>query len=144
MKKENLKLEIFQWKNWEIEVNFDKNDEIFWLFQKTNSRNIWNNEVLNLIKSFANTWFNLENFDKWNLPEKWITKKEFKIEIKKLYQNIEVLKQDLIKKWLATEMFAWEKNKWNLEWIFGNIFASFDRFVLFGFCKKLDLNFEKL
>ena len=94
-------------------------------------KNIWNEEVLNLIKSFANTWFNLENFDKWNLPEKWITKTEFKIEIKKLYEDIETLKKDLIQKWLATEMFAEEKNKWNLEWIFGNIFASFDSIDLY-------------
>lgn len=239
MKKEDLKLAIYQLENWEIEVNFDKNEETFWLdvyqiwslfwrdrsviqkhikniyetweleekttcaknaqvqlewnrkvkrennlynldmiisvWYRVNSKiatnfrkwatwvlkehittwftinknqiqrnydrflkvvedlkkltiwkEIWNDEVLNLIKSFANTWFNLENFDKWNLPEKWITKKEFKIEIKKLYQDIEILKQDLIKKWLATEMFAQEKNRWNLEWIFWNIFASFD------------------
>lgn len=92
----------------------------------TTWKDISNDEVLNLIKSFANTWFNLENFDKWNLPEKWITKTEFKVEIKKLYEDIEILKQDLIKKWLATKMFAEEKNIWNLEWIFGNIFASFD------------------
>ncbi len=91
----------------------------------TNWKNIWNDEVLNLIKSFANTWFNLENFDKWNLPKKWFTKDDIKLETKELYKDIEILKKDLIQKWLATEMFAQEKNKWNLEWIFGNIFASF-------------------
>lgn len=89
-------------------------------------QNIWNDEVLNLIKSFANTWFNLENFDKWNLPEKWFTKETLNLGINELYKDIEILKQDLMQKWLATKMFAEEKNKWTLEWIFGNIFASFD------------------
>lgn len=89
-------------------------------------KNIWNDEVLNLISSFANTWFNLENFDKWNLPEKWFTKNNFILEVEQLYKDIEILKKDLIQKWLATEMFAQEKNLWNLSWIFWNIFASFD------------------
>ncbi len=91
----------------------------------TNWQNIWNDEVLNLIKSFANTWFNLENFDRWNLPEKWFTKDNIKLEAKELYKDIEILKKDLIEKWLATDFFAQEKNIWNLEWIFWNIFASF-------------------
>ena len=88
-------------------------------------KNIWNDEILNLIKSFANTWFNLENFDKWNLPEKWFTKDSIKLEANELYKDIEILKNDLIQKWLATKMFAEEKNIWNLEWIFWNVFASF-------------------
>jgi len=91
----------------------------------TNWKNIWNDEVLNLIKSFANTWFNLENFDKWNLPEKWFTKDDIKLEVKELYRDIEILKKDLIRLGLATKMFAEEKNKWNLGWIFWNVFASF-------------------
>jgi len=91
----------------------------------TTWKEIWNDEVLNLIKSFANTWFNLENFDKWNLPEKWFTKDDIKLEVKELYKDIEILKKDLIEKKLATDFFAQEKNKWNLEWIFWNVFASF-------------------
>lgn len=92
----------------------------------TSWKEISNDEILNLINSFANTWFNLENFDKWNLPEKWFTKTTLKLEIDLLYKDIEILKKDLIQKWLATDFFAQEKTKWNLEWIFGNIFASFD------------------
>ncbi|MBW7954232.1 virulence protein RhuM/Fic/DOC family protein [Candidatus Gracilibacteria bacterium] len=111
----------------QIQRNYDRFLKVVEDLKKlTIGKEIGNDEVLNLIKSFANTWFNLENFDKGNLPEKGITKKEFKIEIKKLYQDIEILKQDLIKKGLATEMFAQEKNRGNLEGIFGNIFASFD------------------
>ena len=92
----------------------------------TSWKEISNDEIFNLINSFANTWFNLENFDKWNLPEKGFTKNDIKLEVQSLYKDIEVLKRDLIQKRLATDFFAEEKTKWNLEWIFGNIFASFD------------------
>lgn len=34
MKKENIKLEIYQLDNWQIEVNFDKSWETVWLTQK--------------------------------------------------------------------------------------------------------------
>lgn len=34
MKKENLKLAIYEWLNWKIEVSFDENEETFWLSQK--------------------------------------------------------------------------------------------------------------
>lgn len=241
MKKENLELSIYQLENWQIEVNFDKSEETFWLNQKqiaeifgidrtvitkhinkifkddeldekvvsaffahttshwaikwktqtkkvkfynldvvlavwykTNSKKavefrkwatsvlkehitawftinknriwknyenflqvvedlkkltIWkeipNDEILSLIKFFANTWFNLENFDKGNFPEKWFTKDEIKLQVSELYKDIEILKKDLIEKKLATDFFAQEKNNWNLQWIFGNIFASF-------------------
>ena len=87
-------------------------------------KNIRADEILNLIKDFWKTWFDLENFDKWNLPQKGFTKKDLKILAKELYDAIEKLKQDLIKQGLATEMFAQEKQTWALEWILGNIFAT--------------------
>ena len=88
------------------------------------NKNIKADEIISLIKDFWNTWFNLENFDKWNLPEKGVTQKDLKILSKELYKDIEKLKQDLIKQNLATEMFAQEKIKWSLEWILWNIFAT--------------------
>lgn len=103
-------------------------------------KDIWSDEVLNLINSFANTWFNLENFDKWNLPISWISKTDFKLEIDKLYKDIKILKQDLIKNALATEMFAQEKNNWNLSWIFWNIFASFNGVDLYETIEEKSAN----
>ncbi len=88
------------------------------------NKNIKADEIISLIKDFWNTWFNLENFDKWNLPEKGFTQKDLKILSKELYKDIEKLKQDLIKQNLATEMFAQEKIQWSLEWILWNIFAT--------------------
>ncbi len=88
------------------------------------NKNIKADEIISLIKDFWQTWFDLENFDKWNLPQKGFTQKDIKILAKELYKDTEKLKQDLIKQNLATEMFAQEKNKWSLEWILGNIFQS--------------------
>ena len=88
------------------------------------NKDIKADEILSLIKDFGQTWFDLENFDKWNLPQKGFTQKDIKILAKELYKDIEKLKQDLIKQNLATEMFAQEKNKWSLEWILWNIFQS--------------------
>ena len=82
------------------------------------NKNIKADEIISLIKDFWNTWFDLENFDKWNLPEEWFTQKDLKILANELSEDVEKLKQDLIKQDLATEMFAQEKTKWALEWIY--------------------------
>jgi len=89
-------------------------------------KNISNDDILELVKTFANTWFSLDSFDKWELPKNWITKKDLKLKSEELYKDIQNLKNDLISKWQANEMFAQEKYIWNLSWIFWNIFASFD------------------
>jgi len=88
------------------------------------NKNIKADEIISLIKDFWNTWFDLENFDKWNLPQWWFTQKDLKILSKELYEDIYKLKQNLIKQGLATEMFAQEKQKNALEWILWNVFAT--------------------
>ena len=87
-------------------------------------KNIKADEILSLIKDFWKTWFDLESFDKWNLPQSGFTQKDLKILSIELYEALEKLKQDLIKQWLATELFAQEKEKWSLEWILWNVFAT--------------------
>jgi len=93
-------------------------------------KNIWdlkisNDQVLELVKAFAWTWINLDNFDKWDLPNSWFTKKDFKENSESLYKDLKNFKKDLIDRWQATKLFAQEKNKWNLEWIFWNVFWWF-------------------
>jgi len=90
-----------------------------------NSEIIKNNDILELVKSFANTWFNLETYDEDNLPKQGFTKKDLEINSEELYKDIEEFKKDLIAKWQATEMFAQEKNQGSLKWIFWNVFQSF-------------------
>ncbi len=88
-----------------------------------NNKNVQTNDVLDLIKSFSYTWFSLENYDKDKFPKKG-TKKAVKITADELKQDLEKLKQELIFKKEATEIFAQEKQKGNLEGIVGNVFQS--------------------
>ncbi len=90
-----------------------------------NSEIIKNKDILELVKAFANTWFNLETYDEDKLPTSGFTKEDLQINSQELYKDVEKFKQELIKKWQATELFAQEKNKDSLKWILWNIFQSF-------------------
>jgi death-on-curing family protein len=86
--------------------------------------NINSDDVLELIKLFADTWFNLEVFDEGKLPQEGIDKTQIEIEIKSLYLAVEVFKNDLMAKKQATILFAQEKKKNSLAGIFANVFQS--------------------
>ncbi len=85
---------------------------------------ISNENILELIKSFASTWFSLESFDEDNLPQNGYTKKDVRIQVDQLYKDIEIFKRQLIKKKLATGLFAQERSKKGLEGIIGNVFQA--------------------
>ncbi len=81
-------------------------------------------DVLELIRAFGKTWFSLDVFDKQEqfvVPQ---TITDIKFEANKLYVALAVLKQELIKKWEATDLFGHEKEQWTLEGIFANVFQS--------------------
>jgi hypothetical protein len=80
-----------------------------------NSEVIKNSDILELVKSFANTWFNLETYDEDKLPTEGFTKKDLEINSEELYNDIENFKKELIEKKQATELFAQEKNKNSLK-----------------------------
>jgi death-on-curing family protein len=86
--------------------------------------NINSDDVLELIKLFADTWFNLEVFDEGKLPQEGIDKTQIEIEIKSLYLAVKVFKNDLMAKKQATILFAQEKQKDSLAGIFANVFQS--------------------
>ncbi len=81
-------------------------------------------DVLELVRAFSDTWFNLESYDKNGFPEKGFTKKKLKISAKELYEEIQIFKNELIKKGEATELFAQEKTPNTLEGILGNVFQA--------------------
>ena len=87
---------------------------------------IWNEDILELIKSFANTWMSLESYDEDILPEGGFTQADLELQSSDLYRDIAKFKEELISKKQATQFFAQEKNTKSLEWIFWNIFQSFD------------------
>ena len=82
-------------------------------------------ETLDLVKVFANTWVSLEAYDEQNLPKKGVTKKSVKFTAEELEKSILDLKNDLIKKKEATDLFAQEKKNGSFAGIVGNIFQSF-------------------
>jgi len=88
-----------------------------------NNQNIETKEVLTLIQSFSNTFFALDSYDKNEFPNKG-TKQEIVTSAKELVQDLQQLKNELIQKGEATELFAQEKKQGNLEGIFGSVFQS--------------------
>lgn len=86
--------------------------------------NIKSDDVLALIKLFADTWFSLESFDKGKMPTYGLSKKEVNLQVTGLYQDIVSFKDALITKKQASNLFAQEKKKDNLAGIFGNVMQS--------------------
>lgn len=80
-------------------------------------------DVLSLIQNFSDTWFSLDQFDKNEFPKKG-TKEEIQLSANDLQLDLGQLKIDLIKKGEATELFAQEKSKGNLEGIIGTVFQT--------------------
>ena len=82
------------------------------------------NEVLDIMSSFSNTWFNLQSYDENTTPNKGYTKKEVTITANDLYKEISKFKRSLIQKGEATELFAQEKKQKTLEGILGSVMQS--------------------
>lgn len=85
---------------------------------------IWSDDVLELITFFWQTWFSLDAYDRWELSLDRPTQKKVTLQAKKLYTEIQQFKTELMKKWEATELFAYEKQPWSLEWIIGNVLQT--------------------
>ena len=83
-------------------------------------------DVLELVKAFASTWFSLDAYDRESLPTQGVNKKQVEVTATELTHAIAGLKSDLLDRGEATEIFAQEKNPNAIEGILGNIFQSFD------------------
>lgn len=82
-----------------------------------------NDEILNLIHSYSDTWSALEKYDKNEFPS-YGTLEEIQLSAKQLAEDLQVLKEELINRGEATTLFAQEKRKGSLEGIFGNVFQT--------------------
>lgn len=81
--------------------------------------------VLELIKEFASTWMSLDAYDKESLELKGVSKKKVTLAGSELKSAIDELKQELVRKGEATEIFASERKEGNIEGIIGNVMQSF-------------------
>jgi len=88
-----------------------------------NNVQVKTSDILELIKTFSHTWFSLQSYDENKFPKRG-TKKNVGVAARDLYQDLEKLKKELIRKKEATELFAEEKQKGSLEGIVGNVFQS--------------------
>lgn len=110
-----------------IESNYDSFlkavDDVKMLLPE--SAHVDNESVLELVKLFADTWFSLDAYDKDHLPVKGVTKKKVKLTAEKLNQGLVELKQALIAKGEATDIFGVERSKDSVAGIIGNVMQSF-------------------
>ena len=104
--------------------NFLKAIEDIKLLVADNS-SLKNNDIIELIKTFAKTWLSLDKYDKDVLPTTGNIEKDTKITAKNFEKDLEIFKNELIKKNEATEFFATERVNGSLESIFCNVFQSF-------------------
>ena len=82
-------------------------------------------DTVELISAFANTWFSLEAYDSEKFPKKGWTQKKVFFTAEELTKDLQNLKEDLILKKQATELFGKEREKNTIVGVVGNIFQSF-------------------
>lgn len=84
-----------------------------------------NDSVLELVTLFADTWFSLDAYDKDKLVTQGTTKKKVALTAEKLNKALAELKQNLIAKNEATDIFGVERSKDSIAGIIGNVMQSF-------------------
>jgi death-on-curing family protein len=81
--------------------------------------------ILELVKEFSFTWQSLDAYDKDLLVTDGASKPLTKISTQDLYESITSLKNDLLEKDQATDIFAQERVVGSLDGIVGNVTQSF-------------------
>lgn len=92
--------------------------------QNISQNKLLSSDTLELVKAFSQTWFSLNAFDKEIFKIKKHTQRSVQFEAKKLYEDLEILKNNLIQQKQATDFFAQEKRIGSLEGILGNVFQT--------------------
>ena len=81
--------------------------------------------ILDLVKEYSTTWAKLNAYDKDELVKIGATKKKIKLAGDELSKAILELKNELIRKSKATDIFAVEREKGSIEGIVGNVMQAF-------------------
>jgi len=81
-------------------------------------------DILDLINTFADTWFSLGAYDTDSFPKTGLTKKRIVFNANELSKGLQDLKQRLITKKQATNLFGQERNSDAIKGVIGNIFQS--------------------
>jgi len=81
--------------------------------------------MLDLVKEYAVTWVSLDAYDKEELKSVGATKRSVKLSSDELLEAIGTLRNELMRKKEATELFANERSRGSVEGIIGNVMQSF-------------------
>ncbi|MDD5721478.1 MAG: virulence protein RhuM/Fic/DOC family protein [Candidatus Pacebacteria bacterium] len=81
--------------------------------------------ILDLVKEYSITWAKLDAYDKDLLTKAGVTKKRIKLAGVELLKAISELKNELIKKSEAMDIFATERERGSIEGIVGNVMQAF-------------------
>lgn len=84
-----------------------------------------NQQVVELITLFADTWLSLDAYDRDELVVQGATKKKVSLTASKLCDALLLLKKDLVSKREAADIFGVERDKGGLTGIVGNVMQSF-------------------
>src|SRR3989344_4721645 len=82
-------------------------------------------DAVELVSLFADTWLSLDAYDKELLPKGKLTKKKVDLTAEKITNNLAQLKQNLLKKSEATDIFGTERTLGNVAGIVGNVMQTF-------------------
>lgn len=82
-------------------------------------------DIVELVSLFADTWLSLDAYDKELLPRGKLTKKKVELTAEKINENLAQLKQSLLEKSAATDIFGAERSSGNVAGIIGNIMQTF-------------------
>lgn len=88
--------------------------------------------ILELVKEFSSTWMSLESYDKDELKPIATTKKSVAVSGKELTEVIGNLRDELMQKGEATDIFAQERARGSIEGIVGNVMQSFGGKPVYG------------
>ncbi len=89
-------------------------------------------DVLELINFFADTWLSLDAYDRGVLTNKKVTRRKVSFTAEKLSEVLSELKNTLIKKSEATDIFGQERERGSIEGVVGNVMQTFDGRDLYG------------
>jgi len=81
--------------------------------------------VAELVSLFADTWLSLDAYDRGVLPKGKLTKKKVELTTEKMADSLVGLKEELLRKKEATELFGREREKGSVAGIVGNVMQSF-------------------
>ncbi len=82
-------------------------------------------DVVELVSLFADTWLSLDAYDKELLPKGKLTKKKVDLTADKISNSLSKMKQDLLNRSEATDIFGTERNRGGVSGIVGNVMQTF-------------------